>query len=138
MSKSLIKNVDGIGIWVRDDAIIHKTDWATIIILMVGFVGCIFGIILLSFNNFALISLNLILTIPLFMLTFMIFAVCNIICIECYEVYPGSDSGITILKTTDPAADQLAICRAAKEIESRCHEISAKRAELDRIAAGCK
>jgi hypothetical protein len=57
---------------------------------------------------------------------------------EAYEVHLGSEDGIIIPKTQDPKADQLTICKAAKEIEARCHEIANKRRELDHIAESCK
>lgn len=139
MSKSLIKNVDGIGIWVKEDYIASPNMWLT--------VATSGGIFLF------LISLPFIITPTdrfdsasyVFISLFLAFVAAMMCCvntmknIDTYVVYSGSEGeGITVFKTTNPQADQIAICKAAKQIESQCHEIAAKRAELDRIAAGCK
>jgi hypothetical protein len=61
--------------------------------------------------------------------------------VPAYKIYsgsPDSECGIFIPKTDNPAADQIAICKAAKEIEAQCHEIAERRRELDRIAEACK
>ena len=153
MSKSLIKNVDGIGIWVRDDTStdepfgIREYIGFGIIFLIVGILCCFIFIsqqtwILLSPINFVT---------HVFLCFVMALAVVGCIVaigsvalnlfmrrVPAYEVFPGSDHGIYIIKTNDEKADQIAICKAAKEIEARCHEISKKRGELDRIAESCK
>ena len=143
MSKSLIKTVDGIGIWVRDSETEKYSRLQTKVIniipaLVIAFLlSCIWW----SFNLDAFSKVVVI----VFGILGIIDTVCMMILlmyprVPSYTVYSGSEecNSIVIIKTTDPAKDQLAICRAAKEIESRCHEIAAKRAELDRIAKGCK
>jgi len=145
MAKSLIKNVDGIGIWVADTAV-EQFGMREIAGIIIGF----------------LITISLVATVYMTKHNDIIYLTVVMLCIgtiivslilvsggmvgilfrlePAYEVYPGSDinNSILIHKTTNEKADQIAICKAAKEIESRCHEIAAKRAELDRIAAGCK
>lgn len=138
MSKSLIKTVDGIGIWVRDDIKssvipLKYIGLSTIVIIMIGMMTLFKSDVINYFTvicGFCIMFYGL----GVFIFTAYLFE------ISAYEVYLGSEisNGITIPKTTDPKADQLAICKAAREIESRCHEIAAKRAELDRIAKGCK
>ena len=144
MAKSLIKTVDGIGIWVRDDAevrkhkhLISKTFGIIPFHLVVFFFVCI----LWSVNVHDMILKCVVITvgiIGIINVLIMLYCICepNLFA---YKIYSGSDEtgGIFVIKTT-PEADQLAICKAAKEIESQCHEIAAKRADLDRIAAGCK
>lgn len=147
MSKSLIKTVDGIGIWVADTTTEHFG--------VKEIVGIVLGIIVaLSLEIMAYGNANVDIDIVSLVMWFLAFCIIIDFGIlytgsmfgilfqmePAYKVYPGSDIGnsITILKTPDSKADQLAICKAAREIESRCHEIAAKRAELDRIAAGCK
>ena len=136
MSKSLIKNVDGIGIWVRDDTedcIISKH-----IVVVASAIVTIFGIYVLVRGT--VLQDNFIVGCGTGLLAYSLCVtyICTKVFMKpAYEVYPGSDSGIFIIKTT-PEADQLAICRAAKEIEAQCHEIAAKRGELDRIAGNCK
>lgn len=133
MSKSLIKTVDGIGIWVRDDATFGSVSTIEFWVGIVSFIiMCACEILWLIDNACWAIAM-------------IAGAISSVVSMNsaakqypAYEVYPGSGDGITIIKTTDPKADQLAICKAAQQIESRCHEIAAKRAELDRIAAGCK
>jgi len=139
MAKSLIRTVDGIGIWVRD-GYIRTVDWthteiivaiaiSVIIFLLLPFllpVGDIYG-----YGFTASIAVVLIMVVG---------GLGSTHTVDAYMVYGGSNEydGIRILKTSDDKADQIAICKAAQEIESRCHEIAAKRAELDRIAASCK
>jgi hypothetical protein len=138
MARSLIKTVDGIGIWVRDDTtdliISWKVIFTTLIIILSIFptMWYIYGAS--AYNDDIMC-----------MLTFVYPIVCGFVFIKifdlpAYKVYAGSDDidGIYIIKTNDEKADQIAICKAAKEIEARCHEISKKRAELDRIAGNCK
>ncbi len=55
---------------------------------------------------------------------------------KCYRIY-CDDTDITIIKTTT-GADQLAICKAAQELEKLALERNAKEAELEEIARGCK
>ena len=140
MAKSLIRTVDGIGIWVRDDASFAE-DKNNLIGIVIGAIGVVF--LLLSAYAKSTLHISDEFFICLFGLSLFIMCMSlnwllgyNIV--ACYEVYPGSESGILIHKTTDSKADQLAICKAAQEIESRCHEIAAKRRELDRIAGNCK
>jgi hypothetical protein len=131
MAKSLIKTVEGIGIWVRETTCdkINLIDMVTLILTVCCIFLCedlwitsspIWGIAMFA---------GICAVIPL------IFSAIE--SLPAYEVY-GSDSGIFIFKTNDSKADQIAICKAAKEIEAQCHEIVAKRGELDRIAGNCK
>ena len=141
MAKSLIRTVDGIGIWVRDDASFAEDKNITvgIIIAAIGFVMLFssvysYHVLYIISNEFFICLFCLSLIIMCMSLNWLLGY--NIV--TCYEVYPGSESGILIPKTPDSKADQLAICKAAQEIEFRCHEIAAKRRELDRIAGNCK
>ena len=142
MSKSLIKNVDGIGIWVADTTTEHFGIAEKLVIVSGIIISTILSVLTIMNGN----PNSLLLLIPLVSIfivggTLMGGKMVGILLcdVPAYRVYTGSDiSGATIIKTTNPQADQIAICKAAKEIESRCHEIAAKRAELDRIAAGCK
>ena len=150
MAKSLIKTVDGIGIWVRDDA--YKDVPFGIREIISIFVNIFISALIVyytcdKFNINTDIAASIIFSeICICMLIFLALFVIEGYCgfffrsLPAYKIYPASDMevGITVFKTTNEKADQLAICKAAKEIESRCHEIAAKRAELDRIAAGCK
>lgn len=141
MSKSLIKTVEGIGIWVAD-----TTTESFGIRELVGFiVGIIISIIIdvMAYTNnggdIKVISLLPIID-SIIVIGIMLFGrMFGILFVEIpsYKVYSGSDTGITIIKTTTES-DQIAICKAAKEIEFRCHEIAEKRRELDRIAGNCK
>ena len=146
MAKSLIKTVDGIGIWVRDDA---KHTVLGIREVIGVIIGCLIPLILYMYNWAASGSPSISVTnaiaalvmIPIYSIIFsagilVVGGAFNITLrtLPHYEVYPGSDKGIFILKTNNPAADQIAICKAAKEIEAKCPEIAANRRELDHIA----
>jgi hypothetical protein len=136
MSKSLIKNVEGIGIWVRDDATTTRriSDSFIIVAILAGICTILCEIMWItssSYNSYwGIAMLAMIVTI-------FILAYPGLGFLPAYEVYSGSDH-IFIIKTNDEKADQLAICKAAKEIEAQCHAFAAKRAELDRVAANCK
>jgi len=137
MAKSLIRTVDGIGIWVRS-GYIQKVDWSRVLItILISAIVLLFGLYFSGNSN--IVSLWCLIGIILSMI-FIISIPFNLINVECYQIYSASESddGIIISKTTDVKSDQIAICKAAQEIESRCHEIAAKRAELDRIAESCK
>ena len=141
MSKSLIRTVDGIGIWVADTTTEHFGIAEKIVIISGIIVSTILSVSTFMNGN----PNSLLLLIPLVSVfivgsTLMGGKMVGVLLrdVPAYRVYSGSDDDSIIIKTTNPTADQLAICRAAKEIESRCHEIAAKRAELDRIAKGCK
>ncbi len=49
----------------------------------------------------------------------------------------NNDSRRMIIKTT-PEADQVAVCRATQELESKARSISRKERELEQIAMKCK
>ncbi|MFA5247968.1 MAG: hypothetical protein WCX79_00885 [Candidatus Paceibacterota bacterium] len=131
MAKSFIRNVDGIGIWVRETTY-DKANLVNIIVFALA-VFCSFLCECLWVNGKSIWGIAMSASCCAWIsLTFDL-----ITYLPAYEVYPGSDVGTTIIKTT-PEADQLAICKAAKEIEAQCHDIAAKRRELDRIAGNCK
>lgn len=137
MAKSLIRTVDGIGIWVRS-GYIQEVDWSRVLITIL--ISAIILLIAFYFSGNSDFTPSLCLIGVIVSIIFIISIPFNCINVECYQIYSASESdeGIIISKTIDSKADQLAICKAAQEIESRCHEIAAKRAELDRIAASCK
>jgi hypothetical protein len=131
MAKSLIKTVDGIGIWVREDTVDRLTVFGWVMTTLLAFL-----VVLCECAS----VLTWIWWIPVIIcaIAFVIIGVSEMKPHQIYVVYPGTDYGIVIPKTTDPKADQIAICKAAKEIEARCHEIANKRRELDHIAESCK
>jgi len=153
MSKSLIKTVDGIGIWVRDDVTTYN--WFSIreiVSYTISFIvaAIVDYIALKGYPAFSSLSDSVQIAFSLICIGYIVWFLCMLVfswvlnyCwndIPAYEVYPGSDinNSILIHKTTNEKADQIAICKAAKEIESRCHEIAKNRRELDRIAGNCK
>jgi hypothetical protein len=142
MAKSLIKTVDGIGIWVKDDSAHstckHNSQWYIRIAVLSTVVMAICAL-LTVFN-----ILDRATMIAIYAFCAVLVLVCflcdanSVMLVQAYEVYAGSQSGIVIPKTNDEKADQIAICKAAKEIEIQCHKIAEKRKELDRIAENCK
>jgi hypothetical protein len=130
MAKSLIKTVDGIGIWVSEGTNYQLN----LNYLVIATLGCLIfiGAVVFGDNDWT----------KVLGMACVAIGICMYITVpdvsEVYEVYLGSEDGIIIPKTTDPKADQIAICKAAKEIEAKCHEIANKRRELDHIAESCK
>ena len=49
-----------------------------------------------------------------------------------------SSIGIEIKKTSDLAADQVLICKDAKELEAEAQQIEGHNTEIERLAKGCK
>jgi hypothetical protein len=149
MAKSLIKTVDGIGIWVRDNDVYKEEPFGIRDIISILIISTV--AFLVDFTYYKTISLTsdiLIEGVIFFIIFFSGLFLLSIFGISfrtlpAYEIYPGTETGIIVFKTTPNGesinnTDQLAICKAVKEIEARCHEIAAKRRELDRIAGNCK
>ena len=132
MAKSLIRTVDGIGVWVREDTVDHLTVFGWVMVTLLSSI-----MVLCEYSAAASNGMWWIPTI-ICAIAVVIIGMSETKSYQIYVVYPGTESGIVIPKTNDANADQIAICKAAKEIESQCHEIAEKRRELNRIAESCK
>jgi len=137
----LIKKIDSSEIWLRDGDI-DEFSWEGVLIkiLMIAILSIITGYLIAITKQSDVFINSLILGIGLFITLLLVSTLSGVFYITTpgYRVSTNADVDSIYIKKTTEEADQIAICKAATEIENQIKAKAENLEKLKQMAERCK
>jgi len=137
----IIREVKSVEIWLHDSDI-DEFSWkqTLIITLIIAILSILTGYVIAITKQSDIFANSLILGSILFIILILISVICGVfyITFPAYRISTSADINSIYIKKTTEEADQIAICKAATEIENQIKAKSDKLEKLKQIAEKCK